>query len=231
LSITENTTTLARFDGGTFTAVEAAGGARGHGLVVVSSAYGLTDDLRRTMRRYAAGGMIVAAPDMFSRSTPGPLGQSDADRATMRARLEGFDVDAGLEDVKTVIAALRARPDCTGTVAVLGYCFGGEFAYLATTRFDAAAAIAFHGVGIGKHLDEAGGSAKPMSLHFGEDDRFISLDEVAAIEAAYRTQPQVEIYRYPGAKHGFAQADVPAYDAPAAQLSEERALALLARLT
>jgi carboxymethylenebutenolidase len=230
LTITETTSALARFDGGTFTVYEAKSGARAPGLVVVSSGYGITDDLRATMTRYAARGFIVAAPEMFSRSVPGALGQSDAGRAAARARLEGFDFDAGLADVQTVIEALRARPDCTGTVAVLGYCFGGEFAYLATTRFDAAAAVAFHGVGIGKHLAEAHGVAKPMSLHFGEDDRFISLDEVSTIEAAYQSQPQVEIYRYPGAKHGFAQADVPAYDAQAAQLSEERAFRLLEQL-
>jgi len=50
-----------------------------------------------------------------------------------------------------------------------------------------------------------------MSLHFGEDDRFVSLEEVAAIEAALGARPawRSTVSRR---KHGFAQADVPAYD-------------------
>jgi carboxymethylenebutenolidase len=230
LNLTESTYTLPRFDGGTFALHEVTAGARAPGLVVISSAYGITADLRATMARYAAHGFIAAAPEMFSRTVPGALGQTDTDRAAARARLEGFDFAAGMSDVRAVVDALRARSDCTGAVAVLGYCFGGEFAYLATTQLGAAAAVAFHGVGIGKHLDQAGRVTVPMSLHFGEDDRFVPLEEVDAIERAHRAQSAVEIYRYPGAKHGFAQADVPAYDASAAQLAEERALTMLARL-
>jgi carboxymethylenebutenolidase len=230
LSVTESTRLLPRTGGGTFALHEATAGSRAPGLVVISSAYGVTADLHATMRRYAAHGLIVAAPEMFSRTSPGALGQSDADRAAARARLEGFDYETGISDVRSAMEALRARPDCAGPVAALGYCFGGEFAYLAVTRLDAAAAVAFHGVGIGKRLAEAGNVNAPMSLHFGEDDRFVSLEEVAAIEAALGGRPGVEIYRYPGAKHGFAQADVPAYDKAAAYLAEERALTMLARL-
>src|SRR5580698_2052326 len=124
MSVTETSHALPRSDGGTFPVTQVTPGSRAPGLVVISSAYGVTDELRTTMRRYAATGYIVAAPDMFSRTVPGPLGQSEA--------------------------------DCTGTIAVMGYCFGGEFAYLATTQLGAAGAISFHGVGIGKHLDEAG---------------------------------------------------------------------------
>jgi carboxymethylenebutenolidase len=230
MSVTETSHALPRSDGGTFPIAQVAPGSRAPGLVVISSAYGVTDGLRATMRRYAATGYIVAAPDMFSRTLPGPLGQSEADRTAARGRLEGFDVAAGLSDIRTVMDELRARPDCTGTIAVMGYCFGGEFAYLATTQLGAAGAISFHGVGIGKHLDEAGKVNVPMSLHFGEDDRFVPNTEVDAIEAAFRGKPAVEIYRYAGAKHGFVQSESAAYDAAAAQLAEERALAMLARL-
>jgi carboxymethylenebutenolidase len=230
LSVTETSRQLPRYDGGTFTLTEATAGKRGPGIVVVSSAFGVTDDLRATMRRYAAHGFVLVAPEMFSRTTPGAMGQSEADRATARGRLEGFDFAAGMQDVKSAMDALRAHPDCNGTVAVLGYCFGGEFAYLAPAQLGAAGAVSFHGVGIGKHLDEAARIDVPMSLHFGGDDRFVPQSEVDAIAAAHAAQPAVEIYTYPGAKHGFAQADSAAYGAAAAQLSEERALAMLSKL-
>jgi carboxymethylenebutenolidase len=230
VSVTETTRTLPRFDGGTFAVTETTAGARAPGLVVVSSVYGVTPDLRSTMARYAAHGFIVVAPEMFSRTVPGALGQSEAERTQARGRLDGFDFAAGMADVKTVMDALRARPDCTGKIAVMGYCFGGEFAYVATYELGAAAAIALHGVAIGKHLADAARVNVPMSLHFGGDDRFVPPEEVAAIEAAHESQPDVEIHVYPGAKHGFAQSDSAAYEAPAAHLSEERALAMLERL-
>ncbi len=231
MSVTETSHALPRTGGGTFPVTQVTPGARAPGLVVISSAYGVTDELRATMRRYSAtAGYIVAAPDMFSRTVPGPLGQSEADRTAARGRLDGFDVALGLADMRAVMDDLRARPDCNGTIAVMGYCFGGEFAFLGTTELGAAGAISFHGVGIGKHLDEAGKVNVPMSLHFGEDDRFVPNTEVDAIEAAFRNKPDVEVYRYAGAKHGFVQSESAAYDAAAAQLSEERALAMLARL-
>jgi carboxymethylenebutenolidase len=230
VSVTETTRTLPRSDGGTFAVTETAGATRGPGLVVVSSVYGVTPDLRSTMARYAAHGFIVAAPEMFSRTEGGPLGQTEPERTKARGRLEGYDFAAGMSDIKTVMEALRARPDCTGTVAVMGYCFGGEFAYVATYELGAAAAISLHGVSIEKHLADAGRVKVPMSLHFGEEDRFVPPEAIDTIQAAHRSQAQVEIYRYPGAKHGFAQSDTAAYDEAAAHLSEERALAMLARL-
>jgi carboxymethylenebutenolidase len=230
LSVTETSRTLPRFDGGAFEIIEASSGTRGPGIVFVSSVYGHTADLRATMRRYAASGFVVAAPEMFSRTEGGALGQSEEERAKARGRLEGYDFSAGMKDVGATMDALRARADCTGSVAVLGYCFGGEFAYVATVELGAAAAVSFHGVGIERHLDLAPRITVPVSLHFGEEDRFAPPATIDAIEAAHRGSKNVEIYRYPGGKHGFAQSDSAAYDEAAARLSEERALALLARI-
>lgn len=229
MSTTE--TTLPRFDGQSFNLTITATGQRGPGVIFVCSAYGVNRDLRATMERYAAHGFVCAAPDMFSHcETAGPLEQNDDNRPKARGRLAGYDTANGLHYIKTVMDALRARPDCTGPVAVAGWCFGGEFAYLSTTQLGAAAAVTFHGVGIGKHLDESAKAKSPMSLHFGAEDPLVPHDEVAAIEAAFKGRADVGVYEYPGAKHGFAQADSAAYDPAAAKASEERSLATLAKL-
>ena len=231
MSTTETKTTLPRFDGGTFDVTFTSSGTRGPGVLFVCSAYGVNDDLRATLARYASHGFVCAAPDMFSHcEVPGPLEQNDENRPKARGRLPGYDTDAGLHYIRTVMDALRARPDCSGPVAVAGFCFGGEFAFLSTTRLGAAAALTFHGVGIGKHLDEAGKARAPMSLHFGAEDPLTPHDEIAAIEAAFKGRADVGVFEYPGAKHGFAQADSAAYDPAAAKASEERCLATLASL-
>lgn len=231
MSTTETTATLPRFDGGTFHLTTTTSGTRGPGIVFVCSAYGVNEDLRATMDRYAQHGFVCGAPDMFSHcEVAGALAQLDENRPKARGRLQGYDTGSGLHYIQTVIDALRARPDCSGPVAVVGYCFGGEFAFLSTTQLGAAGAITFHGVGIGKHLDEAGKARSPMSLHFGAEDPLVPHDEVAAIAAAFTGRSDVGVYEYPGAKHGFAQADSAAYNPAVAKTSEERALAMLATL-
>ena len=60
-----------------------------------------------------------------------------------------------------MIAALRARPDCTGKIGVMGFCLGGKFAYLASTRLAVDAAASYYGVQIDQHLDEAGQRTLP----------------------------------------------------------------------
>ena len=231
MSTTETTSTLPRFDGGTYDVTIATSGTRGPGVIFICSAYGVNKDLRATMARYANSGFVVAAPDMFSHcEVPGALEQLEENRPKARGRLGGYDTDAGLHYIKSAMEALRARADCSGPVAVAGWCFGGKYAFLSTTRLGAAAALSFHGVGIGEHLDEAAKARAPMSLHYGAEDPLTPHDEVAAIEAAFKGRPDVGIYEYPGAKHGFAQADSAAYDPAVAKTSEERALATLATL-
>jgi carboxymethylenebutenolidase len=55
-------------------------------------------------------------------------------------------------------------------------------------------------------------------------------EEINAIKAAHAAQPDVEVYVYPGGKHGFAQSDSAAYDAAMTHLAEERTLTMLARI-
>jgi carboxymethylenebutenolidase len=138
---------------------------------------------------------------------------------------ESADVERGLEAVRSAMAALGA-----GKVAVVGYGFGGRYAFLAVTRLGADAAVAFHGAGIGRHLDEAPRAKKPLTFHFGDDDERVPFEEVRAIKGALEGFGTTEIYRYPGARHGFALLDDPNYDEAAALAAERRVFAVLDRL-
>jgi dienelactone hydrolase len=104
------------------------------------------------------------------------------------------DVTAGLAALRSAMAALAAR---TENVAVVGYGFGGKYAFLAVTRLGAAAAGALRGAGIGAHLDESARAKKPLSFHFADDDVAVPFTEVRAIKGALEGFGTTEIYRYP----------------------------------
>ena len=102
------------------------------GVVVLHEVFGLTDDVRQQADRLASAGYLALAPDLFTAGGPRCL------VSTFRALLSGDGPALG--DIEAARAALAARPDCTGKVAVIGFCMGGGFALLAATRgFDASA--------------------------------------------------------------------------------------------
>jgi carboxymethylenebutenolidase len=196
-------------------------------IIVVSSIYGVTAGLKRTMDRYAARGFIAIAPDFFWRTMPGPLEDGVHEIAMQRSR--GYDIEDGVDDMRRTRDALSARPEWNGKFAVLGFCFGGKHALLGLTRLGADAAAAFHGSGIHLHLDEAPAVTKPFSFHFAGNDPLVPIEQVERIRSALRGK-RGEIEVYDGVHHGFAREESPRYDAAAAQLSEERSFAWLAAL-
>jgi carboxymethylenebutenolidase len=213
----------------TYVALPAAG--RAPGILLLPPVFGIEPVIRQLADRYAARGFVVAAPNQFHRDAePEMMERTDEGRARALARAQRVDVDQIVDDVRAEIAALRALPQCTGKIGVVGFCFGGRYAFLAAARLDVDAAAAFHPVQIGNSLADAPNVHAPISLHFGVEDPLTPPSEVEAVTAALRSRPDAEVFSYPGATHNFAIPGVPAYDPAVAQLSEDRAFALFDRL-
>jgi carboxymethylenebutenolidase len=201
------------------------------GLVLLPPIFGIEPVIRELADRYAARGFVVVVPNQFRRdSEPDIMERTDTGRARALARAQRVDVDQIVDDVRATVAELRAMPECSGKVAVLGFCFGGRYAFLAAARLDVQAAAGFHPTQIGASLGDAPGVHAPLSLHFGADDPITPPSEVEAITGALRAKPDAEIFVYPGTTHNFAVPGVPGYDAAVAALAEERAFALFDRL-
>ena len=114
-------------------AVPAVGEGPWPGVVVLHEAFGLTDDVRQQADRLAAAGYLALAPDLFSAG-----GAVRCLRSTFAALTSGHGAAYG--DIEASRALLASRADCTGKVAVLGFCMGGGFALMAATRgFEASA--------------------------------------------------------------------------------------------
>jgi carboxymethylenebutenolidase len=196
------------------------GNAKAPGILLITAIFGVDDEMKALSDQWAKDGFLVSTPDIFWRQIPGPT----ADMKVAFERYEKFDPDQGMKDIEDLMKDLKSRPQCNGKVAVLGFCFGGRYAHLSTTRLGANAAAAFHGTMIGLHLDEVGKVNVPVSYHFGDQDPVVPMDEVEAIQKAFAGKPNAEIKVYQGATHNFSMPKKDGYHPAAAKAAREATL-------
>lgn len=179
----------------------------GPALVIMSTVFGVDDDIRQAADDLAARGIVAAAPDPFWRGDGGPMPRTEdgmrraRERAADRANL----VEQGVQDLADVIAELKRLPECNGRIAVLGLCYGGPYALLGPARLGCDAGFSFHGTAVEEYLDELPkiGADIPIRLHWGDQDRVCPPDKLAQIQSATESLPNVEVTVYPGVPHGY----------------------------
>jgi carboxymethylenebutenolidase len=200
-------------------------------VVVLQELFGVNADIRKTCDELAEQGFIAVAPDLFWRQEPGvDLNvTSEADWQHGLRLYQAYDRDAGVGDVKDTLDAAAKLPDCTGKVAVLGYCLGALMTFLTAVRQGADAAVAYHGGDTEKYLGEVDGLHAPLLMHLAEEDEFISKAAQAQIKAALAQKPNTIVYSYPGQNHAFSRHGGAHYNAEAAALAHERTYAFLNR--
>ncbi|CAB3672533.1 carboxymethylenebutenolidase [Achromobacter marplatensis] len=230
-NMTTREITIPSHDGksfGAYLAVPAAG--HGPGLVLCQEIFGVNDFMRRAAQLLAEEGYVVLVPDLFWRQQPGiQLTDGPADMPRAFELYQGFDVELGLKDIASTIAALRGLPEQQGGVGVLGYCLGGKLAYLAACRTDVDVAVGYYGVGIESSLEEAANLRGRLVLHIAEQDGFCPPEARQRILAALGGKLGVELYVYPGMDHAFARTGGDHYDKPSALMAHQRSMAALQR--
>ena len=200
---------------GDFTGYLASPGpGRGPGLVVIQEIFGVNDVMREIADGMASRGYFALVPDLFWRLEPNIqlTDKTDADWKKALDLMGRFDVDKGIVDIQSSIDTLRALPGCTGKVGALGYCLGGQLAYLTAARTNIDAAVGYYGVNIQNRLDEAKNIQHPLMLHIAEADEYVPPPAQAKIEAGLKDNPHVTIHRYPLMNHAFARVGGAHYD-------------------
>lgn len=191
------------------------------GLVVVQEIFGVNRHIRSIADKYAAQGFLAVAPALFDRIEKGvELTYEGPDRQQALALLQKLEIPKALLDVEAALAF--ARKETGKKVGVIGFCFGGLIAWLSAAKLPTDASVGYYAGGIGNFAAEM--PRVPVQLHFGRLDTHIPAEQVAKVQSAH---PEVEIYWYDEAGHGFNCDMRSSYHAPSAALAYERALAFL----
>ena len=223
--------TLARDDARSFRAYLARPAAgRGVGLVILHDMFGPNPAFLALADAEAARGRCVLVPNLFWRSEPDGVLPYDAPHDAAWARLRSFDLEAAVAGLQLPVDWLRRSAHANGKVAVLGFCFSGNLAFLAAARIDVDAVISFYALGISAHLAEVGRIGCPVQLHYGLADEHVPRAEIDAVAQGAAANPAIELHRYFGAGHSFFNPLRPTYAAAASEIAARRVAALLDRL-
>ncbi|WP_159766505.1 dienelactone hydrolase family protein [Streptomyces sp. HM190] len=210
-------------------------------------AFGPRPHLRAMADRLAGAGYAVLLPNVFHREGRAPLFDLP-DFIDPGARPELWDrilpvmlaltPDLAVRDAAAYLTWLADSPHTTdGPVGVTGYCMGAALALRTASAFPerVAAVGGFHG---GRLATDAPDSphltveriTAEVYLGFADNDSSMPPEQIELLD---RTLTEAGVTHrtevYPGASHGYTQADTAAYDAEAAERHWTALLDLLDR--
>ena len=181
-------------------------------VLVVHENRGLNPYIEDVARRLAVAGYIAFAGDGLT--SLGGYPGDDEKAAVLFGKLDRGKIT---EDFAAAATWLKARPDGTGKLGAVGFCFGGTVVNQLAVRMgpDLAAGVPFYGT-----QPTAADAAKikaPINAQYGELDKRVT-DGWPAFDAAL-TEAKVphEGHIYKAANHGFHNDTTPRYDEAAAK--------------
>ena len=153
-----------------------------------------------------------------------PLGgypKSGEDEA--RQLFQKLDQAKTREDMVAGAEFLKTRPECTGRIGAVGFCWGGGTVNMLATRVpDLGAAVPFYGSPA--PAADVPKIKAPLQIHYAGAYTRINAawpDYEAALKAA---GVKYQMFMYEGAQHGFNNDTTPRYDEKSAKLAWTRTL-------
>jgi carboxymethylenebutenolidase len=189
------------------------------GILVIHENRGLNPHIEDIARRLALDNFMALAPDALT-----PLGGYPGDEDKARELFPKLDQTKTREDFVAAANYLKNRPDCTGKIGAVGFCYGGGIVNMLATRLpDLGAGVPFYG---GQPSAEDAAKIKaPLLIQYAENDERINAGWPAYEAVLKANNVRYTMYKYPGTQHGFNNDTTPRYDEAAAKLAWERTVA------
>jgi len=184
-------------------------------VLLFHHAQGLTAGCLAFAETLRAAGHVVHTPDLYDGNTFAEL-----DAGIAYASGVGFDTIR-----KRGVLAAEALPDA---LVYAGFSLGAMPAQqLAQSRPGAKGAFLMHAAIPPAEFGSPWPPGLPLQIHTMTDDELGDADVASELATSI---DEAEVFLYPGDKHLFTDNSLAAYDADAAVLVEERALAFLDRI-
>jgi len=191
------------------------------GVIVVHENRGLNPYIEDVARRLGTENFMAFAPDGLT-----SVGGYPGDDEKGGQAFQKVDRGKMTEDFVAAARWLKARPDCTGKIGVVGFCFGGGIANTLAVRMgdELAAAVAFYGAP--PPAEDVSKIKAAVLVHHGSQDTRLAGTWPAYEAALKANHVKYEGHIYEGAQHGFHNDTTPRYDEANAKLAWQRTLAV-----
>lgn len=198
-------------------------------VIVIQEIFGINEGIRKKCDWLSSQGFIAIAPDLFWRIEPNIELSDQVPEELERAftLFEEFDIDKGIEDLKSTLNTIKSHEKCDGNVGALGYCLGGKLAYLLACRSEIKASIGYYGVGIEELLAEANNISGALMLHIAEKDSFVPPEAQQKILGAFLPMDNITLHTYPDMEHAFTREGGDNYNAENAELADSHSIKFL----
>ena len=189
------------------------------GVLVIHENRGLNPHIEDIARRLALDNFVAFAPDALF-----PLGGYPGTEEKAREIFPTLDQAKTRQDFIAATAWLKARPETSGKVGAVGFCYGGGMVnFLATQVPELLAGVAFYGSG--PNLEDVPKIKAALIIQSAEVDERINASWPAYEAALKAANVRYERHLYPGTQHGFNNDTTPRFSADAAKLAWERTVA------
>ena len=188
-------------------------------VLVIHENRGLNPYIEDVARRLALADYVAYAPDGLT--SVGGYPGNDEEGAVAFRKVDGKKMT---EDFVAAAKWLKARPDSTGKLGAVGFCFGGGMVNQLAVMLgkDLNAGVAFYGRQAA--VADVPKISAPLLLQYAGNDERINAN-IAAYEEALKANNKVYgVHMYDGKQHGFHNDTTPRYDAEAAKLAWDRTL-------
>ena len=181
-------------------------------VIVIHENRGLNPYIQDVARRLAVANFVAFAPDELN-----SVGEYPGDEEKAAALFGQLDRGKMSEDFLAAAKWLKARPDTTGKLGAIGFCYGGGVVNQLAVRMgpDLNAAVPFYGAQ--PKPEDVAKIKAPINAQYGELDERITGGRPAFDKALSEANVPHEGHVYKGANHGFHNDTTPRYDEAAAK--------------
>jgi len=191
-------------------------------VIVIHENRGLNPYVEDVARRFAVANFIAYAPDGLT--SVGGFPGNDEQGAVKFREVNGPKM---FEDFLAAANWLKARPESSGKLGAIGFCFGGGIVNQLAVKMGSGLSAGAPFYGAPPSAEDAAKIAAPMMLHYADPAKDTGIGaRIPGYEAALKANnKKYELFIYEGAQHGFHNDTTPRYDEKSAKLAWDRTLA------